>query len=116
MDPTTLHIDNQSAICPSHNTLSHEKSKHIDIKHIDIRYHIIRERGGSKELKLAYNPTGKQWADVLTRALDGISHGKAIKAFVAPCQGRDGKRRIKSKGRILGETPDDGYNHRRKDC
>lgn len=111
MDPTTLHIDNQSAICPSHNTLSHEKSKHIDI-----RYHIIRERGGSKELKLAYIPTGKQWADVLTRALDGISHGKAIKAFVAPCQGRDGKRRIKSKGRILGETPDDGYNHRRKDC
>lgn len=71
---------------------------------------------GSKELKLAYILTGKQGADVLTWALDGISHGKAIKAFVAPCQGRDGKRRIKSKGRILGETPDDGYNHRRKDC
>lgn len=45
MDPTTLHIDNQSAMCLSHNPLSHEKSKHIDIQ-----YHIIRGRVENKEL------------------------------------------------------------------
>ncbi|UOH83757.1 hypothetical protein LQV05_006494 [Cryptococcus neoformans] len=76
VDATTLHIDNQSTICLSHNPLSHEKSKHIDI-----RYHIIRERVENSEIKLAYIPTEKQRADVFTKALDGVKHGKAVKAL-----------------------------------
>ena len=47
--PTTLHIDNQTAIRLAGNPINHAKSKHIDIKH-----HIFRERIASGENGLEY--------------------------------------------------------------
>ena len=67
--PTTLHVDNQGAMRLATNPSTHQRTKHIDIKH-----HLIREliEGGTIELR--YVATGKQQADMLTKALPGPRH------------------------------------------
>eukprot|EP00794_Sanderia_malayensis_P016556 gene16556-biopygen13988 len=62
--PTTIHEDNQGAICLTKNTKAHSRAKHIDIK-----YHFIREKVQNKEIELTYCPTDKMIADIFTKAL-----------------------------------------------
>ena len=58
--PTTLLIDNQSAIA-----IAKSLAYHACTKHIDVRYHFLHEKYASRELELQCIPTGEQLADVL---------------------------------------------------
>ncbi|KAK4685970.1 putative transposase, partial [Tremellales sp. Uapishka_1] len=67
--PTLLRCDNQGAIRLAHNPTTHQRTKHIDIKH-----HIIRDLINRKVVTLEYVATGRQEADLLTKALPGPRH------------------------------------------
>jgi hypothetical protein len=69
--PTTLRMDNQSAIAIARNPEFHNRSKHIEIRH-----HFLRQKVEEEELDLAYVPTGDQVADVLTKGLVREKHEK----------------------------------------
>lgn len=62
--PTTLFVDNQSSMKLALNPEFHKRSKHIDV-----RYHYTRELIEDKQIQLAYVPTEKQAADLLTKPL-----------------------------------------------
>ena len=66
--PTTLLIDNQSAIAIAKNPAYHARTKHIEV-----RYHLLQEKYMSGELSLEYIPMGNQVADMLTT---GLTHEK----------------------------------------
>lgn len=62
--PTTLYVDNKSAIAIAQNPVQHGRTKHISVK-----YHAIREAVKNEEVKLEYCPSGEQIADILTKPL-----------------------------------------------
>jgi hypothetical protein len=62
--PTTLFLDNQSAI-----TLTKDHQYHARTKHIDIRFHFIRWIVEEGKISLVYCPTNSMVADSLTKAL-----------------------------------------------
>jgi Reverse transcriptase (RNA-dependent DNA polymerase) len=62
--PTSLFIDNQSAIALAKNPKFHNRTKHIAV-----RYHFIREKIEDKEILPQYIPTSEQVADILTKGL-----------------------------------------------
>ena len=62
--PTTIRMDNKSAIALAKNPTFHERSKHIDT-----RFHFIRHCIEKKEVKLAYVRTNDQVADIFTKPL-----------------------------------------------
>jgi hypothetical protein len=64
--PSTIFIDNQSAINMSQNISEHDRSKHIRIK-----YNYIKEEIDNNEIKLKWISTEKQLADIFTKALQG---------------------------------------------
>ena len=68
-DPTTLRMDNQSAMAIAKNPQFHDRTKHIEV-----RYHYLRDKVEAEELDLEYIPTGEQVADVLTKALNREKH------------------------------------------
>jgi len=67
--PTTLCIDNQSAIAIAKNPQFHDRTKHIEV-----RYHYLHDKVEEEELELEYVPTGEQIADALTKALNKDKH------------------------------------------
>ena len=67
MEPTSVYCDNQSCIKLSENLVFHDRSKRIDI-----RCHFIRDCVQRGAVQLQYIPTGKQTADILTKALGRI--------------------------------------------
>lgn len=62
--PTTLYVDNQSAIKIAKNPEFHKRTKHIDI-----RLHFVREVIENKKIYLCYVDTKVQKADIFTKAL-----------------------------------------------
>ena len=62
--PTTLNVDNQSAIKLTRNPEFHRRSKHIDV-----RYHFICEKLRNNEIDTKYVSTHDQCADILTKPL-----------------------------------------------
>jgi hypothetical protein len=68
-DPTTLRMDNQSAMAIAKNPQFHDRTKHIEV-----RYHYLHDKVEAEELDLEYIPTGEQVADVLTKALNQEKH------------------------------------------
>jgi hypothetical protein len=69
--PTTLHVDNQSAMAITRNLEFHECTKHIDV-----RYHYIWQVVDDRTVCLVYTPTQEQVADILTKGLPPASHIK----------------------------------------
>src|SRR6266403_3246899 len=69
LTPTSLHIDNQSAIAIAKNPEFHDRTKHIKIRH-----HFLRAKVESEEITLSYIPTGEQLADILTKGLNKEKH------------------------------------------
>jgi hypothetical protein len=67
--PTTLLIDNQSAIMITRNLEFHDQTKHIEVCH-----HFLRQQFESKTIDLEYVPTDDQVADVLTKGLVRVKH------------------------------------------
>ncbi|KAK8934097.1 hypothetical protein KSP39_PZI014574 [Platanthera zijinensis] len=62
--PTTMLVDNMSAIQLAKNPVLHGRSKHIET-----RYHFLREQVEQKTVEVVYCPTGEQIADIFTKAL-----------------------------------------------
>ena len=71
--PTTIHVDNQSAIKLAKNAEFHKRTKHIDV-----RYHYTRELIEKKMLELKYIPSEEQAADGLTKPLQKNKHMKMV--------------------------------------
>ena len=65
--PTSLYIDNQSAIALAKNPEFHNRTKHIAV-----HYHFICEKIKDGELAPIYVPTGEQTADILTKGLPKV--------------------------------------------
>ena len=69
--PTTLHVNNQSAMAIVRNPEFHERTKHIDV-----HYHYIRQVIDDGTMRLAYTLTQEQVVDILTKGLPPASHIK----------------------------------------
>ncbi len=69
IEPTTIHIDNQSSITLAHNPEFHDRTKHVDIWH-----HFLRKKVKDGKISLEYLPTNKQPADLLTKGLGHKKH------------------------------------------
>jgi hypothetical protein len=74
--PTTLHVDNQSAIAISKNPEFHDRTKHIELRH-----HFFRQLVDEKDIDPTYLPTGEQIADALTKGLSRELHKKFAHAM-----------------------------------
>ena len=61
---SVIHCDNMSAIQITQNPVFHSRTKHIDIRH-----HFIRDHVEKKNVRLEYEPTETNTADILTKAL-----------------------------------------------
>ena len=69
VDPTTIFIDNQSAIDFLKNFGFHARSKHIDIQH-----HFVREKVNSNEIKVLHCASADNLADIFTKPLSAPTH------------------------------------------
>ncbi|QRV96326.1 Copia protein [Ceratobasidium sp. AG-Ba] len=67
--PSTIMIDNQSAIDFMDNPTNRSRAKHIDIK-----YHFVRDYKEKNAFTLAYVPTRDNLADAFTKALPYTQH------------------------------------------
>jgi hypothetical protein len=67
--PTTLHVNNQSAIAIARNPEFHDRTKHIEIRH-----HFLRQKVEGEEIRLEYTLTEEQTADVMTKGLVRKKH------------------------------------------
>ncbi len=70
------------------SALSLEKNGRVSsskrTKHIKVKYFCIKNYYNAKEIDLRYCPTGKMWADVLMRPLQGQLF-RDIQAFLQNC-------------------------------
>ncbi|GJT51217.1 putative RNA-directed DNA polymerase [Tanacetum coccineum] len=69
--PAFLFCDNSSAIRIAANPVMHEKTKHFDI---DV--HLVREKVASGLIKTVHVESENQIADILTKGLGSMQHGK----------------------------------------
>jgi hypothetical protein len=72
--PSTLFIDNQSAIAVAKNPEHHGRLKHLDLK-----YYWLREEVNSGKIAVQYCPTKLMPADQLTKSLPKSYMGEALK-------------------------------------
>lgn len=77
---TTIHEDNQSAMCMAKNQQSHRRTKHIEIK-----YHFIRDLVEAGRIKLTYCPSEDMIADMLTKGLP-IAQFEKLRALTGMCE------------------------------
>jgi hypothetical protein len=64
LDPTTIYVDNQSAIAIANNNKSSKRTKHMDIK-----YHYTRDAVTAGLIVTAHCPTSHMLADIFTKPL-----------------------------------------------
>ena len=86
--PTTIHEDNQSAICLSKNPQFHGKSKHIAIK-----YHFVRDQVKKGTIQVRYCRTEEMPADMMTKGLGSDRFAKlrkmiGMKQFTPQCSSK----------------------------
>lgn len=62
--PSTLHIDNQSALSVAKNPEHHGR-----VKHLDLRFYWLRDEVARHRLQVQYLPTDDMPADALTKPL-----------------------------------------------
>lgn len=65
-EPHTLFVDNQGAIAVGNNQVVSERNKHIELRHF-----FLREKIETGQLKLQYIRTSENYADIMTKALNG---------------------------------------------
>ena len=69
-----LLIDNLSTVALIENPLFHQRTKHIDV-----RYKFVREHAAAGRIKPTHVPAANQYADMLTKGLNGPTLKAAIK-------------------------------------
>jgi hypothetical protein len=57
--------DSSSAICLAQNPFFHERAKYIKVRH-----HFLRDHVEKRDIKMKYNDTERQLADIFTKPLD----------------------------------------------
>ena len=67
--PTTLFINNQSAMVIAQNPEFHNR-----MKHIEVQYHFLQQVVDDGEIHLEYLPTREQIVDILTKGLSREKH------------------------------------------
>jgi hypothetical protein len=80
--PTTLLMDNQSAITITKNPTHHECTKHIKV-----HYHFLKRMVEDGKIKLEYVPTMEQLADAMTKGLACKKHELFIGQMGLHCLG-----------------------------
>ncbi|KAF7337422.1 Transcription factor [Mycena sanguinolenta] len=65
IEPTVLHVDNQSAIAMAKNDSFHSRTKHIALP-----YHFVRHAVASSTITLSWVPSDANLADLFTKTLD----------------------------------------------
>ena len=71
--PTTLHVDNSTAVGLANDTLKIARSKSIDMK-----FHWLRDRLRQGLIRVVYIPGERQLADFFTKALPVWQHLKLL--------------------------------------
>jgi hypothetical protein len=89
VNPTTIMVDNQSAIAVAKNSVNHGRTKHIKVK-----FHAIRQAEKEGEVNLQFCPSKAQLADLFTKPLaksrfDELKHqiGVLHKSFKEEIEG-----------------------------
>ena len=72
--PTTLHMDNQSAIQVARNPEHHGR-----MKHLDLRFYWLRDAVKNGTLSIDYVPIDSMAADILTKSLSKVKVEEACK-------------------------------------
>ncbi|OXA40185.1 Copia protein [Folsomia candida] len=72
-EPTTIMVDNTSAIRLVDNPEFHKRTKHVDVK-----YHYTRQLAEEKKVEVVYTPTQDQKADILTKPLGKSKHADMV--------------------------------------
>ena len=70
--PSTLRIDNQSALSVAKNPEHHGR-----MKHLDLRYYLLRDVVEQGLIRLEYIPTAQMPADLCTKALGRLKVAEA---------------------------------------
>jgi hypothetical protein len=65
--PSTLYVDNQSAISVARNPEHHGR-----IKHLDLRFYWLRDEVNNGKINIEYCPTQEMPADMLTKGLHRV--------------------------------------------
>ncbi|KAF7350699.1 Transcription factor [Mycena sanguinolenta] len=67
IEPTVLHVDNQSAIAMAKNDSFHSRTKHIALP-----YHFVRHAVATSTITLSWIPSDTNLADLFTKGLDSV--------------------------------------------
>jgi hypothetical protein len=73
---TTIYGDNKSSL-----KLAEHPYDHCRTKHINLHYHFIKSYITSKDIVLHYCPTQTNIADLLTKALEPVTHHRLMKSI-----------------------------------
>jgi hypothetical protein len=74
-----IYSDNTACIALAKDPVAHSRTKHIEV-----RYHYIRQLVAYGKTTLAYLPTEKMLADILTKPLANIAFRRCIKDLLGP--------------------------------
>jgi hypothetical protein len=72
--PSTLHIDNNSALSVAKNPEHHGR-----MKHLDLRFYWLRNEVEKETIVMKYLPTEEMPADILTKALGRVKVEEMVK-------------------------------------
>jgi len=72
--PSTLHIDNRSALSVAKNPEHHGR-----MKHLDLRFYWLRDEVDKGRINMAHLRTDAMPADILTKALGRVKVGEMVK-------------------------------------
>jgi len=73
-EPSTLLIDNNSAISVAKNPEHHGR-----MKHLDLRFYWLRDEVEKKKIQVKHVDTNNMAADILTKALGRVKVGEMVK-------------------------------------
>jgi hypothetical protein len=78
--PSTLYIDNQSAI-----SVAKDPEHHGRMKHLDLRYFWLRDAVQEGKIQVTHCPTDKMPADLLTKALERVKVSACVEMLGLRC-------------------------------
>ena len=78
--PVMLLCDNKGAVAISANSVLHKRSKHIHIV-----YHVVRREVNKKHVRLNYINTKANLADLMTKGLKAVDHGRLTRKLLSLC-------------------------------